>query len=260
MDWSAGARWSRSQARFLDETVFEISGVTAGQIADLLAAPYSVSFVPDTGHIADLSIEPGKTVFQVLGDLASTNGYFGVPQPNGSLVFRNDLGSTPPVMDLVDGEGPVASVGTGHDTTKRFSRYRAISAASGVPSVAADSVDPELAPAIRGIRILQPDQPTADIQKTADNARSRSLIESYRATLKVDGYGYNTPNGAWSTWRAGDVITLLAPAAMIYRKTRFIVKRATFSTSAAEGQTTTLDLTLPELYAGGYPEVLPWVA
>ena len=260
VEWSAGSLWDQTNQVFRDETAFDVSGMTAGDIAKYLAAAHKIFFQPDTGVINDLLIEPGQTLFQIIGKLAAANGYFGVPQYDESLIYRNDLGETDPVAELIEGQTPLVSVETTHDVTKRHWRYRAIGSATGNSNSWAISTDSELAPAIRGIKIVQPEQQSTEIQKAADMARSRGLIDSYSLTATVKGFAYNLSGGEWRFWRAGDVIDLYAPGAFILKERPFIIKRATFTEDVNNGQQTVLDLAFPELYSGGFPKEFPWVA
>lgn len=232
--------------------------MTFNDIAEYFAAAHVVKAVPDTVPINEVSIEPGQTLFDFLSKLAAANGYFGRALPNGSLEYRNDLGKTPPVCDIEEGQSPVISITTNHDVTKRFWKYKIVASSTGQPNVEAEAKDSELSPAIRGVKIIQPSQQSADYQKAANLARSRALIDSYNATVIVSGFTYTTPSGTGEFWQAGDVVRVYAPGAFIVKTTKLIIKRVTFSLDENGGQQSTLDLGLPEAYSGGYPKEVPW--
>ncbi len=258
LDWSAGSIWDRSAQAFSSETVFELQGLTFNKIARKLAAAHVVKAVPDTAPINEVSIEPGQTLFDFLSKLAAANGYFGRALTTGGLEYRNDLGKTPPVCDLVEGESPVLSINTNHDVTKRFWKYKIVASSTGQPNVEAEAKDTKLSPAIRGIKIIQPSQQSVDYQKAANLARSRALIDSYSATVTVSGFTYKTHGSTGKFWQAGDVVRIYAPGAFILKFTKLIIKRVTFSLDENGGQISTLELGLPEAYSGGYPEEFPW--
>lgn len=280
LEWSAGPVWDRDGDAFVHnehattvssssvwmvgdptfsvETVFELQGLTAGQIARKIAGAHMIYFEPDTPVISELSITAGQTIHKVLSGIAELNGYFGVPQSDGSLIFRNDLGLTAPVADIIEGESPETVISTNHDATKRFWKYRVIGSTTGVSNITTESTDSKLSPAIRGIKLIKPDQQSTDYQKTADNARATAFIDSYACSVTLSGFAHNLPDGSWEFWKAGDVVRVYAPGAMIYRTTKYIIQRATFQLDENGGQQTALDLGFPEAYRSDYPSEVPW--
>jgi len=280
VDWSAGAiyragDYKNTETQFLmqggvvvrkegaSETQFEFQGLTFNQIAAKIAAPNEVKISPseipsDTGPMEDVSIEPGDTVFDFLSKLASANGYFGRATPAGALHYFRTLGTTPAVVDLHEGDAPIKEIQTYHDVTKRFYRYQIIASTTGQPGVAAVSYDEVLSPAIRGTQITEPEQQSADYQQAANLSRSIALIESYTATITVTGFAFRNKSGAWQFWRAGDCLRVYAPGAFVLKPTKLIIKQVTFQLDESGGQQTTLDCALPEVYSGGYPQVVPW--
>ncbi len=260
IDWSAGSIFRRQNKTVVptDESIFEINEpMTCENIVAKLAAAHVVHFQPDTPLINELAIEPGQSLYAVISKLAASNGYFGVPQPNGSLVYRNDLGKTAPVADISEGISPVISISTNHDVTKRFWKYQIIATSTGQTDVSAEIKDSKLSPAIRGIKIIQPEQQSADYQKAAELARSRAMIDSYNVTVNLDGFAYNSGT-EWKFWMPGDVVNIHAPGAFIFKKSKLIIKRVTFQLDENGGQKTALDLGFPEAYFGEFPKGFPW--
>ncbi len=243
---------------YKENVAFEFSGMTFNQIAVKVAFPNEVKAFPDTPVIEDVAIEPGTTCFKFLASLAAANGYLGIPTPAGALHYRRDLGTTPTVVDLIEGQSPVISVSTTHDMTKRFHVYKVVASSTGNPGVEAFAYDKALAPNIRGSLVVEPQQQSTDYQQAANFARARGLIDSYNTAVIVTGFAFRNKAGAQQFWKAGDVIRLYAPGAFILKPSKLIVRRATFRLDESGGQITTLDLALPEVFSGGYPEVVPW--
>ncbi len=257
IDWSAGSVWDRGAQSFSDETVFEMEGMSFNNIVGKIANGHMVSADPDTAIINEISIEPGQSLYAVISKLAASNGYFGVPQPDGSLLYRNDLGKTVPVADISEEISPVISISTNHDVTKRFWKYQIIATSTGQTDVSAEIKDTILSPAIRGIKIIQPEQQSADYQKAAELARSRAMIDSYNVTVNLDGFAYNSGT-KWKFWMPGDVVNIHAPGAFIFKKSKLIIKRVTFQLDENGGQKTALDLGFSESYSGEFPKGFPW--
>lgn len=253
VEWSAGSLWDRGAQKFDPEYTFQLDNVTGNQVARTLAAAHMVRYRPDTPQMSVVEASPGETIHAVLQRVATAHGYYGVPQSNGSLLYRKDVGTTEPVTRLEEGLSPVISVRSSHNAPSRAWKYVALGAR---PGVVGEQTDSEMAPAIRGVRIVKMEQESADIVAAAGTARSRGIIRAYSVSAVVSGFGYGEQ--ARTFWRAGDVVTVKAPGAYILGDTKMVIKSATFASDEATGQTTTLELTLPEMYSGKYPEEKPW--
>jgi len=266
VDWSAGPP-------------FEFEGVSFNDIAAKVAHPYTVvapvdvdvskqgtidantqSALDVVGYgsfaLPVIDVEIGQTVFEFLSQLAAANGLWARPATvtNGSILqFVRLNPNRASVADLLEGQSPVLTVAVSHDVTKRFSTYTAISQQDGEQQEATVSDPLTLGRNIRGTRIVELKQRTTDITQAAIRARSQAIIDSYQPSCTVSGW---THDGDY--WRAGDIIRLQAPGAMVYEPSRLIIRRATFKLDEQQGQTTQLDLTLPEAYAQTQPEATPW--
>jgi prophage tail gpP-like protein len=239
IDWSAGPP-------------FQLQGLTFNQIASKIAHPYSVRAVPDTQPIADVQITPGQTIYEFLSSLAAANGLYGRPTATGTLEYVTITGRSP-VADLTEGEKNIIEISASHDLTKLHNKYLVIASSDGNPDISASVTDSRMAPAIRGTKIIQPQQESADYSAAARFARSRAYIDSYTPQAVVKGWRHNT-----GFWRAGEVVRVYAPGAFIVRRSLLIIKRVTFSLDESSGRITTLDLALPEAYSNTYPEATPW--
>jgi prophage tail gpP-like protein len=267
VDWSVGPP-------------FEWEGVSFNDIAAQIAHPYRV-YAPtnpdlssqgsiDADTQAALSVvgygefalplieaEVGQSVFDFLNKLAAANGLWARPIADATagseLQFTRLSSRAPSIADLVEGESPVMDVSVSHDVTKRFAEYLAISQSDAEQQEATVPDPLGLDRTVRFRRVHQVTQRTTDIEQAAIRARSQAIIDSYSPSVTVSGWTFG---GAF--WGPGGIVRVVAPGAMIYEPTRLIIKRATMKLSQRAGQTTDLDLTLPEAYDQQQPEARPW--
>lgn len=250
IDWSAGPP-------------FEFQGMTFNQIARQVAGidytggrtQYSVYATPDTNVLDDVAIDVGQTVYDFLGSLAQANGLWAQPQANGALKFSRISSTQASVVDLSEGQSPVIAVSGDYDVTVRHQRYMVISQNEGDPEAEYEISDPEtLGIGVRGRKIIELAQESADIQQAAIMARSHALIDSCRLSVTVVGWRNGT-----SLWTPGRIIRLKAPSAFVDRLTRLMIQRVTLTLDETGGEIATLDLALPEAYDQLTPQDLPWV-
>jgi prophage tail gpP-like protein len=209
---------------------------------------------PDTAKISEISFSPGETLYEVLSKLASAQGLWAIPTSDGQLSYKKLSSKAPSVATLIEGQGPVRSVTSTADLTKRFQRYMVVGAFEGNPEATAEVIDPEtFGLAKRGRKIAPLSQQSTDIEQAAKFLRSTALIESYKASCEVTGWHYNG-----NLWQPGTIMTLKAPGANINNAARFMIRNVTLQLDENGGQVTGLDLDIPEAYDGTEPEVLPW--
>lgn len=254
VDWSAGYKYNPNVAVKNVQTVFQFENVKFNDIAAAVSGPLDVKAVPNVGPFPDVAIEPGQSIYDFLSSLAAANGLWARTTPQGGLRFIK-IEKSAPVVDLIEGTSPVLSVTTGHDVTKRYRGYIAIADADGSPEVSASAEDTQMPIGKRGIKIIQPNQKSADYTQAAQFARSRALISAYSVQVSVTGWTFNN-----RFWTPGDTVRVKAPGAFILKLSPFIIKRAAFKLDEAGGQITDLELTFPEAYNNRLPEVLPWVS
>jgi prophage tail gpP-like protein len=227
---------------------FELEG-SFNTIAATLS-PVPVTANPNIQELT-VQVEPGQSVHDVLSGLASAHNLYAFPQPGGSLVFRL-LNAGSPVADIREGTAPVISVNTSMDLTKRYYRYTALRTTDG-DTFSAEAIDEGVDADLRDGLIVEPQQ-DADVQFAANFARSRGIMDSFTCAVTVAGW---TVNG--ELWRPGMAVNLNYPSAMIYRDSLLMVKRVTMQLDEAGGAITQLELTFPEVFAGGAPSFpYPW--
>lgn len=250
MDWSAGPPFEWANGTTFNEIARSVAKSVDGKFGP--AQSIQVTAIPNV-QVPIASIEsPGQTVYEFLTSIASSQGLWAIPQPDGSLVYRK-LGSTrAPVADLQEGEAPLITVDTVHDVTQRFYEYFVIQDADANFSEAVE-IDQGVDNRIRGRKIIRPSIEAWDLQEAARHAKASGLINSYRAGVTVTGWTHNN-----RIWNAGDIVRIYAPSAMIYNPSRFIIRRATLQLDENGGEISNLELALPELYDGKDPLERPW--
>lgn len=255
----------RSRSGILSDvsaSVFEMAGTTFNTVASELTPfaydqqgnqqPFKyvgVSASPDITGIT-VTAEPGQSVYSVLSKLAAAHGLWAIPQENGNLLFSKvSVGKS--VADLQEGRNPIISVAPTMDLTRRFNLYKIHQVIDG-ETYTAEATDNGVDLA-RGPKIVRPRQ-ESDVTESANFSRARGLIDSYSLPVTVVGW---TIKGV--PWAPGMAVEIECPSAMIYNKTKMMVRRATFKVDQDQGVITNLDLTFPEVYTGGQPSFpYPW--
>lgn len=248
IDASAGPPFEFSEEISFNDIARKIAQSPDGQFGQSGITVYaSPNFTVPTA-----SIEPGQTVFNFLSKIASTQNLFALPQPNGSLLFSQLSSRRKPVVDITEGQAPIQSITTNHDSTKRFYEYVVIQSSEGNFSDAT-AIDTGVDNRIRWRQITETQQATKSLNESAKFAKAKGLIDSYSASITVTGWEYNGV-----IWKAGDIVRVKAPSAMIYNPSNLIIRRATLQLDESGGKVTQLDLALPELYDGQEVTQRPW--
>lgn len=256
-EWSAGTKDQTIEGRstsgvLLDISAgppFEIGPVTFNELARQLS-PVFCRADPDISGLT-VDIEPGQTIYDVLSSIAAAHGLWALPQDDGTLLFSK-VQATQAVADLREGVAPLIRVSPRMNLLERFYEYLIVQTTDG-NTVSAKAIDKGVDPTLRARKIIQPQQ-ESNAQEAANFARAKGIIGSYSLVAEVVGW---TVNGL--LWDAGMTVSLYAPTAMVYRPYEFVVKQATLQLDAQRGAITQLELSFPQVFAGGQPEFpYPW--
>ena len=233
----------------------EHSGLTLAAIARQVCRPFGVTVRADTDSpaIEHARAEYGETVASYLGRLAAVRNILLGSSFKGELILASAvaLKSAPVRASLVEGTAPVLSVRASFDSTSRFSRYRAATQFAGEPDIIGTVTDPAIK-LTRPRLALVPDS-DIDPNQTAARLRAEANVKAITATVTVAGW--KRPDG--ERWSERQAVTLKAPSAMLPTETAWIISSASYKLDAS-GQSVTLDLVLPETYAGENPKATPW--
>jgi prophage tail gpP-like protein len=264
----------------------EFSGMTLAQIARRLCAPFGIKIRADTDTevIPEARSEYGQGVADFLNSLAAPRNILLNSSYAGELVLTSGaslIGKTP-VARLVEGEWPVESVDADYDATKRFSLYQVATQFAGLPDIvdsAYDSGVPIYRPHLQAAQdaVASPEdsgaqaaldldeeaangqsaaQAAAKVKKARAAARLRAEAFSNSCPISVTVDGWRRPDG--KRWAERQIVTLLAPSAMIYKEVSWLIAGVMLKLDVGGGYSTTMRLVLPETYSGTMPKVIPW--
>lgn len=93
-----------------------------------------------------------------------------------------------------------------------------------------------------------------DIEE-ATKAKAAAMFAN-AVSYKLSVYGHTDKDG--NIFNKDMTVSVYAPAAMIFRETKFLVDSIEFKKSDTQGEITTFKLTLPGSRDNSLPEVLPW--
>lgn len=237
----------RTSGQFFNQT---ITG-----IAEKLCGPFSISTVAEVdvgAAFSDVSVRAGGRVMQFLATLAQQRGLVLGSNSDGALVIRSPNG-TKQVAEFTEGVSPLISCDPSLDPQQFYSHITALQPAStGEDGGGYTTTNPHAA-GVRPLAFTAPDTETGTL-KTASAAKLSRMFASavsYTITLTTwrDKLG--------ELWAPGDIVTLTAPSAMIYKPTKFMIRSAAL-TATPDGETATLSLILPGTLSGAIPEAMPW--
>lgn len=239
------------------EGELELSGLTLGQIARNLCAPFGVTVRVDrdTGIIEVARAEYGQKVAEFLNSIAAPRNMLLNSSYSGQLVISSadDLPSKNPVANLEDAVAPLLSVSASFDSTARFSSYTIATQFAGESDLSATSKD-------AGIPIHRPlrqavDDAEQDLDVTARRARSMGYASSIGVQANIAGW--RRPDG--KLWAERQAVNLRSPSSMIYRQTKYIIAGVTYTLEESQ-QTSGFRLVDSATYSGAMPRVEPWVS
>lgn len=236
----------------------EYDGMNLQQIATALARPFGLtpSFTADAGPTFDrVALEHTTKVLSFLKKLAQqrklviSNDRFGRP------VFQQETDAAP-IQTLEQGQSPVREITPTFDPQEYFSHVTAITPAyTGVEGSQYTATNPFLRGVLRPIAFDAPDTFGADAKSTAEAKLGRMFANSL--SYKIDLAGWRDANG--NEWEPNTKVKLLAPGAMVYTATEFLIREVELERNASE-DISTLTLVLPGAFSGKAPEALPWGA
>lgn len=236
----------------------EFNGQDLRAISQTLASPFGlkVVFDDDPGAVFErVAMRPGQLVASFLADLAKQRGLVMGSSEKGELRFKKVSDPGEPVAILTEGAAPVVTI------EPRFQDQNYYSHITGIePSIAGIQGRQYTvknsrynAGNLRPLTFQVDDTLGADVAGAVQSKMGRMFgnMVAYTVTLST----WRDPLGA--LWTPGSAVTLDAPGAMVYRKTKLLIRAVTFSKSSGE-KLARLNLVLPGSFSGEIPEFLPW--
>lgn len=239
----------------------EFEKLTLQQIASQLGKPFFLtpSFTGSPGAPFDrVKVEPDKTPLSLLQELAKQRGLVIRSNAEGNPVFlQSATGPQIPRAVLNGREQPVVSV---RPTFDHQNYYSEITVVSKPKTGRKGSKFTVFNPVNRG-ELARPhyieldDTNPADAPTAAKAALGRMFGNA--VTYEVDLATMLDPQG--QRWKADTFVSLIAPDAMIYNRTSFLVSQVKLS-ATADSRSASLSLVLPGAFSGEAPTTFPWDA
>jgi len=215
-----------------------------------------VQFDADVGAVFPrVALKPGDKILTFLSALAAQRNLVIGDTPDGRLLFPAIVEDAKPVADLTEGEaGPLLSVSPQFSPQDYHSHVTGIAPVIiGLAGTQYTVANARLADALRPVTFESPDMIDNDIAASVESKTGRMFASAI--AYSIDLTTWRDPSG--ELWAPNTLITVLAPGAMIYTRSTFLVRSVTLS-KTANSETATLDLILPGTLAGKVPERLPW--
>ena len=245
----------------LPETKYppEYNGMKLGEIAKDCCGPFGfgVSIDGEEGAAFEkVEYSPGDTLFNFIKKLCEQRGLIITNKPNGDLLLWQPK-KEKVCATIKEGEEPFLSCKPSFDSQKFFSHITGFSKVENEEDADHYTYENKLltkAGVLRPFTFVADDATSTDLQNAVEAKAGRMFASAASYELKV--IGHKTPKG--DLWQKNMAISLLAPGAMIYRETVFLVDNVTIQRSDSDGNVTTLKLVLPGARDGSLPEEFPW--
>lgn len=235
----------------------ELNELKLGEIARTLLDPFRLTVElqgSDGAPFRRVALDPDKTVFSLLADLAKQRGLIIGDNGSGAVVFKQSAKAGVPVARFVEGEPPLTSV------TPRFAPQAYFSEITGIAKARAGRegsqytvINGRLGDRLRPHTFKVDDTDDADLPAAVFAKMGRMFGNMLEVEIGVPTW--RDPQG--QLFEPDTTVTLLAPGSMIYEETDFLVRDVTYAQDTQETNAT-LTLALPGAFSGEIPDKLPW--
>lgn len=236
-------------------------GLNLMQIAKKLCEPYSIDVVFEidpgpafTGR-EHVEIDEDKKIYDILKEFARLRGFCFSANIHGDLIFKSSEFPRATVT-LEAGKFPVKKIDGTYNGQQRFSDITMVKSNSGRGSGQKITVrDDELVKnhAFRATIEKADKTEAGNLTQAANTKLGRTIAESVE--LNVDCVGWRRPDG--ELFQDGQTVSLLAPGAMIYKATDFVIRNVRLDRKGND-MTSSLSLCLPAVFNGAIPTEMPW--
>jgi prophage tail gpP-like protein len=237
---------------------FERKKLGLRALFEFLASPFNigVDFQADEGTpFEKVKIETDKKVHDFMCDLAKQRNAVLSSTADGRLLCWQSIAPGKPVADFTQGVAPLGKVEPSFSPQEYFSEITGFAAKKRRKAPAKFTAqNPWLTKPLRPRTFKLSDTERADAPEAtaAELGRMFAAIASWRL---VDLPGWRDPKG--KLWQKNTTITLLAPDAMIYRRTELLIRKVERHQDV-DNESTTLEVVLPGAFSGAMPTSLPW--
>lgn len=239
------------------DEALEFSNYKLDAIARSLAAPFDIGVVVegDIGAAFDqVKIDRGDDILSFLAELAKQRNLVITNTPEGDLLILRPDASGQPGARLVQGQSPMT------DIQALFSPQAYFSHITGVEAVVYGFEGSQHT--VKNARLAGVLRPHTYRAKDVLGGQIKTAVEAKAARMFGNMLSYNVTVNTWQTqfgrlWEPNRFVTVVAPDAMIYSPTNFLIRSVSFEVSST-GRSAVLDLVLPGSFSGQQPEAMPW--
>lgn len=241
----------------------EFAGLSLKEISKHLAALFAldVEFGNDDGPIFDKAkLDIDRGLFDFLTELSGQRNLVITDTPDGKLLFWQSIAAGNPVARLKEGEQPVTAVRATFDPQNYFSEVTGFATArkgrkgkSARKGSKFTEQNPRLTTTLRPMSFNVNDADDAGVPEATKAKLGRMLANS--SSYQVDVGTWRDPAG--NLWEPNTTITLLAPDAMIYGESEFLIRSVSLHQDK-DNSSATLGLVLPGAFSGTIPDSYPW--
>lgn len=214
----------------------------------------AISVDPPGQPIPIIKIEKSEKTYEAVAKEAAQRGYWAIPSAGGNITFAKISQSDPIQAELEDGVSPVMAVRSSYDRTKRFGEYLIVGSGNGTgrSALVKDQETIREFGEFERFKIVQASKENADLQLFGERTRSQDQIDSFTLEVVCSSWTFDD-----KLWQPGGMIQLEAPGAMIYRPSKFVIKKVSLKFDEG-GEEATLSLALPNAFDGSTLSEFPW--
>jgi prophage tail gpP-like protein len=207
------------------------------------------------GGAGQETLQVEGNVQDFLAELGRQRGFVLSSNEDGDLLFRSSTPTGAPVVSLVEGEQPLLSVVPQFNPREFYSEITGVTPAKNKRKGSSYTLmNPFLTQERRSMSFNLDDTEAADAPLAVRAKLGRMFANVMSVSVAVPTW--RDPRGG--LWAPNTTVTLLAPSAMIYRKTEFLVRDVMLTQTAAT-EMAELNLVLPGAFSGEIPDALPWL-
>lgn len=237
----------------------EFSKVGIRAIAEACLAPFGIGVElqgPEGKPFDKVRIGPDKKIQEFLVELAKQRNLVLSNTVDGKLLIWQSVEPGQPVCRFVEGEPPLTTVETNFSPREYYSEITGFAAKKrGKAPAKWTEHNPHLKAPLRANTFKLEDTERADAPE-ATRAKLGRMYANMASYTIPDIPTWRDPSG--QRWKPNTTVTVLAPSAMIYAETEFLVRNVKLKTTK-DARTATLELALPGAFNGKVPTGrLPW--
>ena len=235
----------------------ELNELPLSEIARRLLDPFLLTVLaeaPEGAAFDRVAIRPEETIYSFLSELAKQRNLIITDNGSGALRFLRSSDPGRPVAQFREGEAPLSGV------KPRFSPQSYFSEITGIAKTRAGrggskytEQNTHLTDELRPHTFQLDDTDDADAPDATRAKMGRMFGNMLSVELELPTW--RDPRG--QLFVPNTTVTLVAPGAMIYRETEFLIRDVIYRQDSEE-TSASLNLVLPGAFSGEIPKTLPW--